>query len=183
LDPAASAGFRVGDLITKDIVYSLPLREWYFLSERVPLHGSACKRDPSGGKVPKEIFCAIASGEGDSVTQALGIVISIPPVKSRGKASKSRNLFVPPCYVHRDRAMLGLVDILSSLTHPFPFPRGRGRGMEFGPTTGCVDLADHMGLSKSRNLSVPPCYVHRDRAMLGCCHALRNFTPSGRARF
>jgi hypothetical protein len=91
LNPAATAGFRVGDLITKDVVYSLPLREWYFLSER-----ESTQRDP----------CAIASWEGDPITQALGIVISIPPVKSRGRASKSRNLFVPPCYVHRDRAML-----------------------------------------------------------------------------
>jgi hypothetical protein len=39
--------------------------------------------------------------------QALGIVISIPQVKSRRRASKSRNFFVPPCYLHRDRAMLG----------------------------------------------------------------------------
>jgi hypothetical protein len=43
--------------------------------------------------------------------------------------------------------------------------------MEFGPTTVCVDLADHTGLSKSRNLSVPPRYVHRDRAMLGLVDA------------
>ena len=81
--------------MAKDTVYSRPLRGWYFLSER-----ESTQRDP----------CAIASGEGDSVTQALGIVISIPPVKSQGRASKSRNLFVPPCYAHRDRAMLGFVD-------------------------------------------------------------------------
>jgi hypothetical protein len=39
--------------------------------------------------------------------------------------------------------------------------------MEFGPTTVCVDLADQMGASKSRNLSVSPRYVLRDRAILG----------------
>jgi hypothetical protein len=55
LDPAATAGSRGGDFIAKNTVYSLPLRGWYFLSERVPLLGSACKRDPSGGKVPKKI--------------------------------------------------------------------------------------------------------------------------------
>jgi hypothetical protein len=91
------------------------------------------------------------------------------------EASKSRNLFIPPRYVHRDRAMLGLVDTRSSLTHPFPFPRGRGRGMEFSPTTVCVDLADYVWptcrsnckeASKSQNLFVSPCYAHRDRAML-----------------
>jgi len=42
--------------------------------------------------------------------------------------SKSRNLSVPPCYLHRDRATQYFVDARSSLTHPFPFPRGRGRG-------------------------------------------------------
>ena len=66
--------------------------EWYSFSER---------------KSTQKDLCAIASGEGDSVMQALGIVISIPQVKSRRRASKSRNFFVPPCYLHRDRAMLG----------------------------------------------------------------------------
>jgi hypothetical protein len=133
-------------------------------------------------RVPRKIFCAIASGEGDSVTQAMGIVISIPSVKSQGKASKSRNLFVPPCYVHRDRAMLGFVDARSSLTHPFPFPRGRGQGMEFGPTPFA---------SISRTMFDRPATAtkvkHRDRAMLGFVDSRSSLThpfpfPRGRGR-
>jgi hypothetical protein len=104
----------------------------------------------------------------------MGIVISIPPVKSRERASKSRNLFVPPCYVPRDRAMLGFVNTRLDKR------LCRSRGLYSKPCQkNMVKHQDH------ETCLCPPRYVHRDRAMLGFVDAPSSLThpfpfPRGR---
>jgi len=140
LNPAARAGFRGGDfmnqLCSSGVV--LFLREKEYQKDLLPR--SQAERG----------LCNAGNGHRDFDSL----------VKSQGKASKSRNLFVPPCYVHRDRAMLVSL-MLDPLDAPLPLSRGRGQGMEFGPTPFA---------SISRTMFDRPATAtkvkHRDRAML-----------------
>ena len=158
------------DFLTKDTVYSPPLREWYFLSER-----ESTQRDP----------CAIASWEGDSSRAASGGPNSELRVRSSEfRAAPHETCLCPlaKCFAIAQCSVL--------LMHGNDRGNNVRRSIEIAnlvcapPPRSCVDLADYVWptnrsnckkASKSQNLSVPPCYALRDRAMLGLVDTQRKF--------